>query len=680
MKGFYKTLLSLALIVFSLSLLASCKPKSEDQDTNTPPPSPQYTINLFFGDGTLPEGFEDSVEVNDDGTVNLPTPSREGYNFLGWYSGDTPITEDFKFTADTSLTAKWEIKKFTVTFLDFYGETIDTQEINWGEAASAPTVPEELDGITFHSWTEDFSSVKADLTVKAHYARKTYTVTFNTAGGSKIASQTVYYDEYPTKPAADPEKTGHTFSGWYLDEGFTVECLFDTAYNGNITIYANMVKDFAEIMTAEDLAAIKDNPDGKYILMNDIDLGEGSWTQIADFSGVLDGNGYRIYNFNVTTSAVNPAFIINNSGTIKNLTLDCFTVTHSADIARTSGIVNIGLLTCTNSGTIKNCTLGSGSFATTTSTYANAETSSIPYTRIGVITATNSGTITSCKIYCDVTINSSCDNSWKKLQYAYHPIFGGVAAYNENTGIIEKILTQNNFTININSTQTDSSSSVSTYTHPRIAGIVSHNDNIISECAMLSNMDINYGGSSVYPYAVLKGVSASGICVDSYATIENCLVGGNINVEVSGHIVAGGTADSVVGFLSGTVKNVYSYTDITIGNSITSNVGGLASHAFKASSVTNSVFSGQLNVGTSVSDYGLILGAASDVAESCYYDSAAVLKVNGSAVTSGTNSVGTAEELSVLQSEEFIFETLGWDSEIWQINEGGHPSLRCFAE
>lgn len=57
--------------------------------------------------------------------------------------------------------------------------------------------------------------------------------------------------------------------------------------------------DYSEIYTYEDLLAIAENPDGNYILMQDIDLNGKEWKPV-DFSGRLDGNGYAILNVTVT--------------------------------------------------------------------------------------------------------------------------------------------------------------------------------------------------------------------------------------------------------------------------------------------------------------------------------------------------------------------------------------------
>lgn len=89
---------------------------------------------------------------------------------------------------------------------------------------------------------------------------------------------------------------------------------------------------YKAIRTVNDLLAISDNPSGSYILMNDIDLsgtkkggsldtGHG-WTPINSFSGVLDGNGYRIKNLNMYGNEIKDqyiGFIGECSGKIENI-------------------------------------------------------------------------------------------------------------------------------------------------------------------------------------------------------------------------------------------------------------------------------------------------------------------------------------------------------------------------
>lgn len=69
-----------------------------------------------------------------------------------------------------------------------------------------------------------------------------YAVTFDTDGGSQIASQTVARESSATRPD-DPSKTGCVFAGWYTDKTYTEEYDFSSEVTKATTIYAKWVAD-----------------------------------------------------------------------------------------------------------------------------------------------------------------------------------------------------------------------------------------------------------------------------------------------------------------------------------------------------------------------------------------------------------------------------------------------------
>ncbi len=90
----------------------------------------------------------------------------EGYVFSSWqYSGSASNV----ITANTTITAIFAIQTFQVTFVDWNDAVLkEAQTVNYGEAAVAPEDPER-EGYKFTGWDQDFSSVKANMTVKAQY-------------------------------------------------------------------------------------------------------------------------------------------------------------------------------------------------------------------------------------------------------------------------------------------------------------------------------------------------------------------------------------------------------------------------------------------------------------------------------------------------------------------------------
>lgn len=146
---------------------------------------------------------------------------------------------------------------YTVTFNNNDGtETpaASTAKGNSQKTVAEPAAPAR-EGYTFSKWTtaadggNDITfpyTPAADVTLYAQWtenAAKTFTVTFETNGGSAVAAQTVESGKTAAKPA-DPTKEGSTFGGWFTDADCTAAFDFTKAITANTTVYAkwNAVK------------------------------------------------------------------------------------------------------------------------------------------------------------------------------------------------------------------------------------------------------------------------------------------------------------------------------------------------------------------------------------------------------------------------------------------------------
>jgi uncharacterized repeat protein (TIGR02543 family) len=181
--------------------------------------------------------------------LNLPcTTTRTGYTFAGWYT-DAGLTAAFSFStpiiANLQLYAKWNINTYTVSFNSNGGSSVNNQTVNYNATATSPVAPTKT-GYTFGGWYSDagltsafnFSTaITANTTLYAKWTINTYTVSFNSNGGTSVGSQTVNYNTTATSPTA-PTKTGYTFWGWYSDAGLTATFSFSSAITANITLYA----------------------------------------------------------------------------------------------------------------------------------------------------------------------------------------------------------------------------------------------------------------------------------------------------------------------------------------------------------------------------------------------------------------------------------------------------------
>ena len=151
-------------------------------------------------------------------------PEREGYTFKGWDADFSIIT------ADLTVKALYDIKTYDVTFVDWDDAVLKTHTVEYGAAAAAPANPVR-EGYTFKGWDANFSSITADLTVKALYDIKTYDVTFADWNGAVLKTQSVAYGAAATAPA-NPVREGYTFKGWdanfsNITGNLTVTALYD---------------------------------------------------------------------------------------------------------------------------------------------------------------------------------------------------------------------------------------------------------------------------------------------------------------------------------------------------------------------------------------------------------------------------------------------------------------------
>ena len=204
-----------------------------------------YTVTFISSGGSAVA----SQTVSYNNSATLPTmPTKTGYTFTGWYS-DAVLTTVFSFTtaitANTTLYAKWTINSYTVTFNSNGGSAFAAQSIVYGGIATQPTAP-TLTGNTFAGWYTDVvlttvfsfaTPITANTILYAKWTANSYTVTFNSNGGSAVAAQSVVYGSIATVPIA-PTITGYTFNGWSSDAALSTEFSFATPITANTTVYA----------------------------------------------------------------------------------------------------------------------------------------------------------------------------------------------------------------------------------------------------------------------------------------------------------------------------------------------------------------------------------------------------------------------------------------------------------
>lgn len=155
-----------------------------------------------------------------------------GSTFGGWYLDaeySIKLTEDSKMPAkDTTLYAKWIKNDHKVSiFVDDIEK--DPVLVKYGDKfadfKSRITVPTKT-GFDFDNWylnindanpiADDYVITK-DIELHAKWKAKSFTLNFDSKGGSEIASQNYPFNSAITAPKA-PTKIGYTFAGWYVGE------------------------------------------------------------------------------------------------------------------------------------------------------------------------------------------------------------------------------------------------------------------------------------------------------------------------------------------------------------------------------------------------------------------------------------------------------------------------------
>lgn len=125
-----------------------------------------YTVAfLSDGENTAPPQIRANTPA-----AQPDNPTKEGHIFIGWYSGESEW--DFKtlVTADLTLTAKWQINQYTITFKPENGGQDIVIKQDYGTAITAPANPTKT-GYTFAGWDKTIPSTMpaGDTTITARW-------------------------------------------------------------------------------------------------------------------------------------------------------------------------------------------------------------------------------------------------------------------------------------------------------------------------------------------------------------------------------------------------------------------------------------------------------------------------------------------------------------------------------
>ena len=168
---------------------------------------PEYKVRFLDNEGKILK-----TEIVEEGkSATAPSADKTGYKFIKWDKAFDNIVSNL------DVTAIYEKNKYTVKFVNYNDDVLKEQIVEYLDNATAPQNPTRT-GYNFVKWDKEFTKIKENLTIKAVFEEKTYTIKFVDYNDEILKTQTVKYKESAQAPK-DPTRDGHKFIKW--DKDFT---------------------------------------------------------------------------------------------------------------------------------------------------------------------------------------------------------------------------------------------------------------------------------------------------------------------------------------------------------------------------------------------------------------------------------------------------------------------------
>ena len=215
-------------------------------------------------------------------------PTKEGYTFIGWYNGESEWDFADAVATDLTLTAKWQVNQYTITFKPENGGQDIVIKQDYGTAITAPANPTKT-GYTFAGWDKTIPTTMpaGNMTITAQWQVNQYTITFKPENGGQDIVIKQDYGTAITAPA-NPTKTGYTFAGWD-------KTIPSTMPAGDMTITARWTENRVIVIIRPDDS--KDEPDPGTIHQWGPwrSNGDGTHTRRCTASGCFDQQNGKCY-------------------------------------------------------------------------------------------------------------------------------------------------------------------------------------------------------------------------------------------------------------------------------------------------------------------------------------------------------------------------------------------------
>ncbi|NCB02485.1 MAG: hypothetical protein EOM67_10015, partial [Spirochaetia bacterium] len=196
-----------------------------------------YSIDYNLYGGTT-EGSNPSTYTVED-SVTFHSPTRDGYDFDGWYSnssfsGISVGGISHSSTGNKTFHAKWTPVNYTIIYNSEGGTNNISNPIIYSVQDSITFLSPTRTGYTFIGWynqaNEKIATIKngsiGDVSLKAKWDIIDYTIDYNLNSGTNDSNNPKEYTHSSdTITLEEPTRTGYTFGGWYNNSGFTGEAV-----------------------------------------------------------------------------------------------------------------------------------------------------------------------------------------------------------------------------------------------------------------------------------------------------------------------------------------------------------------------------------------------------------------------------------------------------------------------
>lgn len=155
-------------------------------------PKPVYQVSFVDEKGNELS----KQEIEEGKNAEIPeAPEKEGYTFVGWDTGTTNVH------ADMTVTAQYKKNQYTVTYVDWENTTLENETYEYEDIVTLPETPSAPEGMEFVGWgIDENTKITKDMICVAEYKKQEFTVSFVDWEGNVVLEETVEYGDSAVSP------------------------------------------------------------------------------------------------------------------------------------------------------------------------------------------------------------------------------------------------------------------------------------------------------------------------------------------------------------------------------------------------------------------------------------------------------------------------------------------------